>query len=384
MLPLWVVVLLLFLSVLVLLYQGLAILFAYQMPELRASSDPPTGPGPSVVIAARNEEEDLPLTLASLRAQTIGLPEIVVVDGGSTDGTRDAVRGRDPTVRLIEEPPLPPGWVGKSWGCWTGSQATRGEWILFLDADVRLDPAAVATVLAWAKRENADLASVGTHIEMGTTWERVVMPFWVQMVLTHFRSPHVNRPGSSAAVANGQFLLVRRTAYDSVGGHASVRSQIVEDVALAQRFRAQGRTLRFAYAPTLARTRMYRTRSDMFEGLLKTMHGGGFSTARQLGRLVGLIGLFLLPLGLLPVGLVTGNLPLIAMGVILFVALFGKHAAFSKATGAPRRDGLLYPIAVAYVARLLWVSMWRGATRRTVRWKGRRYPLRTDEAAANR
>ncbi len=380
MLPLWVVVLLLLGAAVVLLYQGVAIVFAYQMPRLDPEATPMEGPGPSVVIAARNEANDLPAMLDSLLAQTANLPDIVVVDGGSTDGTQAAARARGPRVRLMEEPPLPEGWVGKSWACWTGVQATKGEWLLFLDADVRLDPRAVSTVLAWARREGADLASVGTQIDMGSTWERIVMPFYVQMVLTHFRSPHVNRPHSSAAVANGQFLLVRRASYEAVGGHEAIRGQIVEDVALAERFRAQGRNLRFAYGPLLARTRMYRGRAEMFEGLLRTVHGTRYSTARQVGRMVGLVALFLLPLGLLPLGIVTGSLALAAMGAFLYVALFGKHAAFARATGAPAAYGLLYPVAVACYVRLLWISMWRDAGDGSIDWKGRQYRLRTDPA----
>ena len=380
MLPLWVDILLLLLALAALLYQGVAILFAYEMPQLEANPEPVLGPGPSVIIAARNEVDDLPATLDSLLAQTTELPEIVVVDGGSTDGTPDVVRARSARVRLLEEPPLPDRWVGKSWACWTGARMTTGEWMLFLDADVRLDPHAVATLLGWARRENADLASIGTHIEMETTWERIVMPFYVQMVLTHFRSPHVNRPGSQAAVANGQVLLVRRSAYDAVGGHAAIREQIIEDVALAERFRAEKRVMRFAYGPRLARTRMYRNQEEMFEGLLKTVHGNHFSSARQFGRLVGLVGLFLLPLGLLPLGIVTGDLALTAMGAFLYVALFGKHTAFACATGAPARDGLLYPVAVAYYVRLLWTSMRRGMAGGSVGWKGRRSRLRSDEA----
>lgn len=378
MLPLWVVVLLLLGAVLVLLYQGVALLFAYQMPSLEPGEGAGGGPGPSVVIAARNEADALGETLDALGRQQIDLPEIIVVDGGSTDGTAAIARARGPRVRLVEEPPLPDSWLGKSWGCWTGAQLAHGDWLLFLDADVSLDPRAVSTVLAWAQREKADLASIGSRIEMGSTWERILLPFYVQMVLTHLRAPHVNRPRSKAAMANGQFLLVRRSAYDAVGGHAAIRERIVEDVALAQRFRSSGYRLRFAYGPSLARTRMYRNRAEMFEGLLKTIAGPEYSTARQVGRLVGLLGLFLLPLGLLPLGVAVGSLALMAMGGLLYVALFGKHVAFARTTGAPAVSGLLYPVAAAYFARLVGISIWRGTGHGRIEWKGRSYRLRNE------
>ncbi len=373
----WVVALLLA-STLVILYQGIAIVFAYQMPTLDPVSPGtrPSLPRISVVIAARNEVDDLPATLDSLLAQDVPVDEIVVVDGASTDGTPEVARARAPRVRLIEEPPLPAGWVGKSWACAVGAGATQGEWILFLDADVHLHPAAVGTALAWAIRESADLASLATRIEVGSTWERIVMPFYVQMVLTYLRAPRVNRDSSSAAMANGQFTLVRRAAYEMVGGHEAIRAQLVEDVALAQRFRAHGLRLRVAWAPELAQTRMYRSRSEISEGILKTVHGTRYSTAVQIGRIIGLVGLFWLPLGVLPLGIAVGDPILIGMGAFLYVALFGKHIAFARASRAPAAYGLLYPVAVAFFVVLLARSIRRGAGHRPVEWKGREYSLR--------
>jgi Glycosyltransferase like family 2 len=375
-LPLWAVVAVLAASVVVLLFQGVAIVFAFLMPTLGPAPPGVVPPGRvSVVIAARDEVDDLPSTLDGLLAQDLPDLEIVVVDGGSTDGTPAVIDARAPRVRRVDEPPLPPGWVGKNWACWSGAHAATGDWLLFLDADVRTHPAAVRTVVAWAEAEHADVATIGTRVEMHGVWERVVMPFYVQMVLTYFRAPRVNRPGSTAAMANGQFLLFRRAAYERVGGHASVRAYVLEDVALARRVRGAGLRLRLAHATELAATRMYRNRHDMFEGLLKNVHGTEFSAARQVGFLAGLIGLFLLPLAVLPLGLLVGSVPLIGMGAFLWVALFGKHAAFAQAVGAGAGYGLLFPVAVAYYVGLVGVSLARGLRRDPVRWKGRSYAL---------
>ena len=373
------VALLLAAAVVVLLYQGVAILFAYQMPRL--DPDPagiPVAPSPkvSVVVVARNEELDLPGTLDDLAAQDYPNLEVVVVDGGSTDGTPRVLAERSATVRRIEEPPLPDGWVGKNWACSVGARATDGPWILFLDADVRLHRSAVRTTVAWAEREGARLASVAPRITMVGFWEKVVLPFYVQMVLVWFRAPRANRDRSRAAMANGQYCLVRRADYDAVGGHAAVRGRVLEDIALAGLFRRDGRRLRIAWAPDLAATRMYRSRAEMFEGLLKNIHGTDFSAARQFGFMVGLVGLFWLPLALLPFAWVAGNLPLLAVGAFLVVALFGKHVAFARASGAPAAYGLLYPIAVAFYLALLGTSLVRGLRHRGVTWKGRTYALR--------
>ncbi len=378
MLPLWAVVVVLLLALAVLVFHGAAVVFAYQMPRLEPEAAPSrSAPRPrvSVVIAARNEEVDLPATLDALLAQEGVELEIVVVDGGSTDGTRAIVEARAPRVRWIEEPPLPPGWVGKNWGCATGAAATHGEWILFLDADVRTHPATIRTTLDWAEREGAALATLGSRIEMVGRWERTILPFYVQMVLTYFRTPRVNRAGSRAAMANGQFLLVRRADYDSLGGHAAVRAFVLEDIAIAQRFRAAGKALRVAWAPDLARTRMYRNRAEMSEGILKNIHGTHFSTARQVGFLAALIGLFWLPLAVLPLGLATGSLAVTLAGAVLWLAIFAKHIGFARTLGAGAAYGLLYPVAVGFYVVLVARSIARGRRAEPVAWKGRSYPL---------
>jgi glycosyltransferase involved in cell wall biosynthesis len=372
-----VVLLLVAASLLVLVYQGVAIVFSYQMPELLPEPIAPSrGPRPtvSVVIAARDEGLDLPVTLDAVIAQDYPDLEIVVVEGGSSDGTRAAVLARSARVRLVDEPPLPPGWVGKSWACATGAAAARGEWLLFLDADVRLHPAAIRTLVDYTLRERADLASLAPRVEMVGFWERVVLPFMVQMILTYFRAPRVNRPDSRAALANGQCWLTSRSAYDRAGGHAAVRSRVLEDIAIARRYRAAGFTLRVAWSPRLAVTRMYRDRHEMFEGLLKNVHDTEFSAGRQLGLLVGLIALFWLPLAVLPVGLLTGTLLVTGVGAILWIALFGKHAAFARGVGGSAGAGLLFPVAVGFYVVLLATSLRRGLRGEPVAWKGRRYP----------
>ena len=366
-------------AVLVLIYQGFALLLAAQMPRLDAAPPPSTPvrrPKVSVVIAARDEEDDLPDTLASLVAQDYPDLEVVVVDGGSTPRLRGEIADRFPSVRRLEEPPLPPGWVGKNWACTVGARATGGEWLLFVDADLRLAPSAVRSTVDWAEREGAALVSLAPRVAMVTFWERVVLPFYIQLILTRYRAPHVNRPTSRTALANGQYWLVRRSDYEALEGHAAVRDQLLEDVAIAARFRTAGRPLRIAWAPELAQTRMYRDRSEMFEGLLKNVHGLRFSAVREAGFLTALVGLFWLPLGLLPLGIALGSLPLAVAGGLLALALFGKHVAFARAVGAPARYGLLYPLAVGFYVGVVGTSLARGLRRGTVRWKGRTYPLR--------
>lgn len=364
-------------ALLVLIVQGIPLYLARQMPHPREPVEPAPAAAPrvSVIIPARNEVHDLGRCLDSLLAQQYPALDHLVVDGGSTDGTRELVQARAPKVQLIDEPPLPDGWVGKSWACWTGAQQARGEFLLFLDADVRVSPRAVWAAVDWAQRDRADLVTFGSRIEMVGVWEKIVLPFFIQMVLTYFRSPRVNLPHSRTAMANGQFMMIRRRAYDETGGHEAVRSRVIEDVAVAERLRAAGKVLRLGWAPELVTTRMYRSSGEMYEGLLKTASGVRFSALRQVGFAVALIVFYWLPLGVLPIGLWTGSLVVAGIGAFLWFALFGKHVVFTWAAQGPAGYGLLFPLAVGYYVVLVLVALGRGLRGRPVRWKGRSYRL---------
>jgi chlorobactene glucosyltransferase len=362
-------------------FQGIPIVFAALIPRLDPRpKDDPSGPHPlvSVIIAARNEALDLGPALDDLLAQTYAPMEILVVDGASTDGTRDVARARGPRVRVIEEPPLPPGWVGKSWACDVGYRASRGELLLFTDADMRYHPDTVGATVAWALKENADLATLAPVVVAEGFWEKVVLPFFVQIVVTIFRAPRVNHDTSHAAMANGQFTLVRRDAYAAVGGHAAVRGYVVEDVAIARAFRRAGKRLRVAWAPDLLSTRMYRDRHELYEGLRKTAHGVEFQPGMQVLYITGTIGFYLLPLFVLPFGLWIGSWPLIALGAFVEVAFFAKHVVFNKAIRMDPWFGLLFPLAAAFYVLILATSLVAGLRGKQVVWKGRSYAMNVE------
>ena len=366
-------------SLAALVVQGIPVLYALQMPELRPGEPRwVRAPGHvSVVIAARDEAMDLPGCLDSLLRSTYPDFDVVVVDGNSRDGTREIARSRGPRVRVIDEPALPEGWVGKNWACHNGARSTAGEYLLFSDADVRHHPQALSVAVAWLRAEGADLVTLAPRVENVGFWERVVMPFYVQMVLTYFRTPRVNRDRSRAAMANGQYTLVRREAYEAVGGHVAIRSAVLEDVRLAQELRRAGRRLRVAWAPELLTTRMYRDRAEMFEGLLKNIHGTRFSAGRQATFLAGLVAAYWLPLGVLPLGIAAGEPWLVALGILLWALLFTKHVAFTHGVRSPAVYGLLYPLAVGFYLGLLARSIRDGLRHAPLRWKGRLYARET-------
>jgi glycosyltransferase involved in cell wall biosynthesis len=224
----------------------------------------------SVIVPARNEEVCLGACLESLVAQTGVAFEIIVVDDHSTDRTR-AIAESFGGVRVIEASPLPAGWTGKNNAVTAGARAARGEWLLFTDADTVHLPGSLARAVAEAQEHHADFLSYSPEQIAVTFWEMAILPVVFAELARHYPPGKVSDQSSPDAAANGQFILVRREAYDGVGGHAAVATSLLEDVALARAVKQSGRKIRFRYADDAVRTRMYRNFSQLREGWTKNL-----------------------------------------------------------------------------------------------------------------
>ena len=227
-----------------------------------------TLPEISVIIPARNEEACLADCLTSLVGQAGPAYEIIVVDDHSTDGTRAIAAGFP--VKLISADELPQGWNGKCNAAWSGARVAKGKWLLFTDADTRHAPNSIAAGLQEAQETSADMLSYSPRQEVRGFAERALMPVIFAELATTYPPKDVCDPNSPVAAANGQYLLVRREAYDAVGGHAAVATTLLEDVALAKRLKQAGFTLRLRVSDTVS-TRMYRSFPQMWEGWTKNL-----------------------------------------------------------------------------------------------------------------
>jgi glycosyltransferase involved in cell wall biosynthesis len=237
----------------------------------RASTEPAIGvPLVSVIIPARNEEVCLGACLESLVAQT-GVPfEIIVVDDHSTDRTRE-IATSFPNVQVIEAGPLPSGWTGKNNAVTTGARQARGQWFLFTDADTVHSPGSIARALAEAEQNAAELLSYSPEQIAVGFWEMATLPVVFAELARQYPPSKVSDPLSAIAAANGQFILVRRDTYETVGGHAGIAGDILEDVALARAVKNSGRKIRFRYAADAVRTRMYRNYGQLRDGWTKNL-----------------------------------------------------------------------------------------------------------------
>jgi glycosyltransferase involved in cell wall biosynthesis len=224
----------------------------------------------SVVVPARNEEASLGACLESLMAQAGVSFELIVVDDHSTDRTRE-IAARYAGVKVVEAGPLPNGWTGKNNALVSGAGQACGEWLLLTDADTVHLPGSLARALNEARENNIDLLSYSPQQVAVTFWEMAVLPVVFAELARQYPPRKVSDPHSPEAAANGQYILVTREAYESVGGHAAVAGSILEDVALARAFKAAGRQIRFRYAADAVRTRMYRNFRELRDGWTKNL-----------------------------------------------------------------------------------------------------------------
>jgi chlorobactene glucosyltransferase len=340
-----------------------------------------TGEPVSVIVPARNEAATIQTVVRSILASSYGNFELLVVDDQSTDATASLVRqfeSQDSRVRLIAGAELPDGWYGKPWACFQGYQAARANILLFTDADTRHAPELLARAVGALVVRPRDLVTVAPHQRSQTFWERLVMPqIWLLLGLRYHpeRVTHARRVRD--VIANGQFILVTREAYEAVGTHAAVRHEVAEDLALAQAFFRAGRRIFFAFARSLMETRMYSSLRQIIEGWSKNVYLGGrrsFPDEPVLQRLVPLM---------LAIAWLFWLVPPIALGVTHGAGAQG-HAALA-ATGLsvlfwmlisygsriPILYGLGYPLGALVALYIAARSTWRGAGQ--VEWRGRVY-----------
>ena len=344
----------------------------------------------SVIVPARNEAHNIGRCLASLVASDYPSFEVIVVDDGSEDDTADIVRAMATSgpvdLRLVPAGELPAGWLGKPWACHRGAEAARGELLLFTDADTRHAPDLLGRAVAGLDEDRPDLLTVIGSQLMESGWERLVQPQIFMMML--FRFPDLDRTARSAswrdAIANGQYLLFRREAYEAVGGHAAVRSEIAEDLALAQRVKRSGLRLGIRGAREGLATRMYRSLRELREGWSKNLYVGGLQTLppwiRPLTAPLSLaagIGLWVVPPLLLVLSLFGhGNTLLLVWATTVCAISFLVWSVFVREMDVPLGYALLYPVGAAVGAYIFARSWARG---RRVEWKGRHYTLPAGE-----
>jgi glycosyltransferase involved in cell wall biosynthesis len=329
-------------------------------------------PEVSVIIPARNEEANLGKCLDSLVGQTNVSFEIIVVDDFSEDRTR-AIAESYSQVQVLSARPLCPGWTGKANAIQTAIPLARGNWLLFTDADTIHVVGSLHRSLSEAKTNDISLLSYSPKQDAYTFWEKAIQPVVFSELNLHFAYEDVNNPASQTAAANGQYMLIKRSAYEQIGEHAAVKSSLLDDVDLARAIKRIGR-LRFRYAPDAVSARMYMSLDELVRGWTKNLAALfpgtlGLAIVRLLESLVLLWG------PLVALGLLSLKRQLFWPGSLLVITVL-SYVGFARRL---RRAGwrlcntpsslIGLPLFAFLLFRSYFIYKWR----KNVVWKGRFY-----------
>lgn len=361
---------------------------ALTLRNLRAFAPPPSADESndtlvSICIPCRNEESNAEAVVESVLASNHGAIEVLVYNDDSTDGTGEILARlaeRHDRLNVVASQPLPTGWVGKQHACHRLAQVAKGEWMLFLDADVRLEPDAIGRALAFAGTSRASLVSTFPRQITGTLGEALIVPMMFYLLVGYLPFSRMRRTLSpSASAACGQFLMVERGAYEACGGHAAIRDSMHDGVKLPRIFRRAGHKTDLFDGTALCRVRMY-------TGFAQTWHGfakNAFEGLGSLGLLVFLtmlhVAVHIAPWLLLPLVLFGGGSALAATLAASAVGLqVAQRVVLARRFGQALTLAVVHPVSIAMLTLIQWHSyiLHRRAGRT---WKGRTLAKSSEE-----
>jgi cellulose synthase/poly-beta-1,6-N-acetylglucosamine synthase-like glycosyltransferase len=352
---------------------------------LDVDHEPPAeGNLPSVlaVVPARNEEANLSDCLKELCASDYPRLRIHVVNDGSTDRTAEIARAaalHDARIETTNIAQLPRGWLGKNYALWRGTAGATEDWFLFLDADVRVSPSCVARAVAAAERSSADLFTMVTRVETLGFWEVAVQPVIAHCFALFFDPVKVSSPAYPRVVgACGPFLLFRRGAYESLGGHAAVRAQVVEDLRLAEAVKAAGLRLVVARGVGLASLRMY----DSLRAIVRGWSKNAFikrTKPNEIGTpawavpfaVIGIVVLYGSPWALFAASVVHGGSSTMGVAAIALTMSLIAQLDFARLYRIDGRWPWLAPLGALVAGWILASAALRVARGKPAMWKGR-------------
>ena len=370
---------------------------APQLDAIEANLDAdPRFPTISVIIPAYNEAENIhDCIMAVLESSQLPATklDVWVVDDQSTDDTLLLAQSlqkllKDSRLHILPGQPRPAEetWIGKNWACCQGFEQAKGEFLLFIDADVRLKPQAIETAIQKAQIEASDLFSLAPAITCGCLAEWLVQPLMVNNLAVGLNFQAVNDPKTDVAFAAGPFMLFRRKAYEKLGGHRAVKSQVVEDVEFARRTKAAGLRLSYLLGGEFISVRMYRSFSALWEGWTKNLYMGVERNIKPMFDLAAaMLIIYPLPwLCLVGVGYkswlgVENGLDLIAAGLAIVAIFFHYYLRVlsSQVSQLSLDYWWLGSVGGTIIAAMALVSVFKTETGWGWTWRGRTLKLPT-------
>ena len=290
----------------------------------------------SVIIAAKDEQDCIERCVRTMLMQDYPNFEIIVANDRSTDRTAQIVEriaNEDNRLRLINIKSLPEGWCGKNNAMQTAILQSSGEWICMTDADCwQQSSRTLSVAMAYALDTNADLLSILPNLEMKSFWENVVQPVAGGIMMIWFLPDKVNNPQKKNAYANGAFMLMKRSAYDAIGGHQAVRDKVNEDMHIAAKIKSMGLNLRIVQNKGLYFVRMYSSLKQSLQGWSRIFFGTFCTFRRLLASLLLLTTMSLLPYIVAIIGLVGWAIAAESKTLFLIMGLTGLAAVIAQMT----------------------------------------------------
>jgi glycosyltransferase involved in cell wall biosynthesis len=336
-------------------------------------------PSVSILIPARNEERVIRQAVESALGSTGVNLEVIVLDDNSDDRTAEIVRSMsavDSRVHLRSAPSLPPGWCGKQFACSVLAALAKHDILYFIDSDIRLQPEGVARMVYFLQKSKASLVSGFPHQELGTFFEKLLLPLMHFLLLSFLPIDIMRRKTDpSLAAGCGQIFVADREAYIKAGGHAAIRTSRHDGIALPKAFRRAGLRTDLCDATPIADCRMYRSASEVFCGLLKNANEGIAAPVRilvfSLLLGVGHIIPFLLPFFI--GGKNEHAILLYALSLVACVLSIFPRVLASFRYRQPLFEAFLHPIAIFVFLALQWRARFRDLAGTPAVWKGRHY-----------
>ncbi len=348
-------------------------------PQWNRNPVAPSGnPRVSIIVPARNEENDIEQTLTLLLELDYDNYEVIAVNDRSTDRTGEIMEtmatsaGPQGRLRVIQHQELPPGWLGKAHAMWTATNEATGDWLLFTDADVLFKPDSVRRALAYAEAERADHVVLFPQMIMKTPGEYMMIAFFQTMFVFGHRPWKVADPKSRDHMGVGAFNLIRRNVYDAVGTYKALRMEVLDDMKLGKVVKNAGFAQRNVFGGDLISIRWANGAMGVVNNLTKNFFAVlSFQWPRTLISAFGLAFLNLMPF--LGVWLAHGweRLPYaVALG-----SMFSIYVGMSWRSGVPAYYFLLHPVSTVLFIYTLLRSMFLTLWNDGIIWRGTRYPL---------
>ncbi len=333
----------------------------------------------SIILPVRNQARTVSDCVRSLVGLEYPNKEIIVVDGGSTDGTRELVQKFSHEITLVDEEPLPDGWVGKNWACHLGYKRSRGELLLFTDGDSVHAIDSLARSVNYLRAENADLVTLAPGTILRSFWERLLQPPIFLLIMILVGGKLVNDDNRLNAIGNGQYMLFRREAYDRIGGHYAVRDKIIEDYSLGRLLKRAGMRLRFVTASDALGVRMYASLGEIWRGWRKNFYtvSEKHMLPRAVTRIFLMFTFLVLPFAVLGYGiLLAAATPLnayLVAGLFMSGLLWLGIVMLDNSIGVSPLYALMFPLAIMVYIFIGIDSTVRGSLGFGFSWKGRVY-----------